>query len=113
MKYRSSKRAKALAISPEVKEKVWWRDSRRCIICGRYGDFVFPDAHFIPRSKGGLGIEQNIVTLCRECHDQFDHGDRITREYLKAKIRDYLQCCYPDWDYGNEDKLKYYKELSK
>ena len=63
-------RTKALAISKEVKETVYKRDRGRCILCGAVG---LPEAHYIPRSKGGLGIEQNIVTLCRPCHDKLDN----------------------------------------
>jgi 5-methylcytosine-specific restriction endonuclease McrA len=55
-----------------------------------------PNAHFIPRSKGGLGIEQNIVTLCQECHhitDQTEH-----RQFMLEKIERYLKSKYDDWD---------------
>lgn len=110
MKQRSSKRALALDIPPEVKERVWWRDSRQCVYCGRAGVFVFPDAHYIPRSKGGLGIEQNVLTLCRECHDQYDNGEKFTRRVMKLRFKEYLSCCYPDFDYDNEENLIYHKE---
>ena len=58
-----SKRAKALDISKQVKEIVFARDKGKCVVCGNSYN-VMPNAHYIPRSKGGLGIEQNIVTLC-------------------------------------------------
>ena len=86
------KEIKATAISQEVKIKVWRRDQGRCIICGAPG---LPEAHFIRRSQGGLGIPENIVTLCRPCHYEFDEGKRHT-EY-KMKIRDYLDRFYPDF----------------
>lgn len=106
MKTRSSKRALALAISPETKEKVWSRDGGRCVFCGtRF--WVAPEAHFIPRSKGGLGIEQNILTLCRRCHDRFDNGKQYDREVMREYFEDYLEDHYPDWD---ESKLIYHKE---
>ena len=73
------------------------------MVCGRPG---LPEAHYIPRSQGGLGIEQNIVTLCRECHDKFDFGDRETMDALGGIIRAYLMGEYPDWD---ESKLVYEK----
>ena len=110
MKSRSSKRAKALAISPEVKERVWWRDSRQCVYCGRSGAYVFPDAHYIPRSKGGLGIEQNVLTLCRMCHDRYDNGDRFERQMMKLRFKEYLSVCYPEIDYNTETQLIYNKE---
>lgn len=107
MNYRSSKRAKALAISEEVKQRVWCRDAGRCVWCGRRGPYVLPEAHFIPRSKGGLGITENVLTLCRTCHDRYDHGDRREREMMKDRFREYLKQWHPGWD---ESKLYYHKE---
>ena len=72
------------------------------MVCGSCIN-VMPNAHFIPRSKGGLGIEQNIVTLCSElsenqCHRRFDFGDREEREAIGARIEEYLREQYPGWD---------------
>lgn len=97
----SSKRAKACAIPASVKMIVTHRDEGRCIYCGKAG---LPEAHFIPRSRGGLGVPQNILTLCRDCHDKFDHGDRATREGMREFFREYLQSHYSDW---NENNLIY------
>lgn len=102
--YRSSKRAKALAITEETRQKVWCRDAGRCVYCRRPGN---PEAHFIPRSKGGLGIPENILTLCRPCHDRFDHGTRAEREGMREFFREYLKSYHPGWD---EEKLIYHKE---
>ena len=33
-----------------------------------------PNAHYISRAHGGLGIEENIVTLCLDCHNNYDNG---------------------------------------
>lgn len=99
-----NKRTKALSISPEVKRNVWERDDHRCINCG--SPHAFPEAHFISRSHGGLGIEQNILTLCRDCHNAFDFGSY--RDVMKIHFRDYLQSKYPDWD---ESKLTYKKGI--
>lgn len=104
MKNISSKRAKALSIPTWVKMDVYQRDNRRCVYCGRPGN---PEAHFIPRSKGGLGIPENIVTLCRDCHRMFDQGIREEREGMREYLKEYLQSKYPEWD---EKKLIYHKE---
>jgi 5-methylcytosine-specific restriction endonuclease McrA len=95
------RQTKACDISAEVKEAVYERDDGLCIICNGVGA---PNAHYIPRSAGGLGIEQNIVTLCHGCHYQFDQT--IARSWLKRVIADYLKSCYPGW---NEADL-YYKK---
>lgn len=89
MKY---KETKATSISPEVKIKVFRRDKGCCVICGAPG---LPEAHYIRRSQGGLGIEQNIITLCRECHREFDEGKKH-KEY-KQILSDYLEALYPDF----------------
>ena len=104
MKARSSKRALALAITPQVKRIVWHRDGGLCVYCGAAGN---PEAHFIPRSKGGLGIEQNILTLCRPCHDKYDNGPRPVREGMREFFSEYLSSKYTDW---NEADLIYRKE---
>ena len=101
---RVSKRAKALQPSERVKQAVYERDGGLCVWCGRQG---LPEAHYIPRSKGGLGIEENILTLCRECHDKFDHGTRDERIRRKLYFAEYLKEKYPEWD---ENNLVYRKE---
>jgi 5-methylcytosine-specific restriction endonuclease McrA len=95
-----SARTKACEIPLSVKIEVLERD-QYCILCGRPGN---PDAHYRPKSAGGKGIVQNIVTLCPECHKAYDNGserDRNLREELGAKIRAYLDERYP----GYEDRI--------
>ena len=103
MKRISTERAKATQISTKVKKAVYERDNGLCVVCGAPGA---PNAHYIPRSAGGLGIEQNIVTLCRSCHDRFDFGDGETMAHIGDMIRSYLIEHYPEWD---ESKLTYRK----
>lgn len=97
-----SKRSKACDISVKVKAQVWERDGCCCIICG--SPHAMPNMHYIRRSQGGLGIPQNVVTGCLECHNAFDNGDK-RKEYGEL-IKSYLQSQYPDWD---EEKLRYEK----
>lgn len=84
-----------------VKFKVFNRDNESCVICGNRG---LPNAHFISRAKGGLGREENIVTLCPNCHHDYDNGDK--REEYGKRIEEYLRSKYPDWD---KEKLVYDK----
>ena len=96
------RQTKAVDIPPSVKQEVWERDGRCCILCG--SPDAAPNAHFIPRSHGGLGIPENIVTLCADCHDRYDNG--TGRIYTKPEIAGYLKTKYSDWD---EWKLVYRK----
>jgi len=97
-----SKYSKACDISKKVKDTVWERDNHHCIICG--SPAAMPNAHYIPRSHGGLGIEQNIVTLCADCHRAYDQT--TSRKWYHEHIRFYLKSKYPDW---GESKLIYHK----
>lgn len=97
-----SKRTKALDITKKVKDTVWERDGERCIRCGTH--CAMPNAHYIPRSKGGLGIEENIVTLCIKCHYEYD--ETFKREEIGSFIERYLKKKYPEWD---KEKLIYRK----
>lgn len=93
---------KATSISKSVKCAVYERDGYRCIICGSpQGQ---PNAHYIARSQGGLGIEENIVTLCPICHREYDQSCK--RKVYKDFIKSYLKNKYPEWD---ENKLIYKK----
>lgn len=87
-----SKRTKALSISPKIKKIVYERDGF-CILCGSPNGL--PEAHYIPRSRGGLGIEQNIVTLCDKCHYRLDQTTE--RKKLLAVVKKYLDDKYPDF----------------
>ncbi len=103
-----SRRSKATDIPQSVKEIVWARDKGRCVVCGNNYN-VMPNAHYISRANGGLGIEQNVVTLCtnfteNKCHYRYDFGSRAEREEIGEKIESYLKSQYPDWD---KEKLKY------
>ena len=97
-----SKRAKACDITQKVKDIVWLRDGGRCIICG--SGCAMPNSHFIRRSQGGLGIEENIVTMCLFCHRAYDQGPQ--RGVIAAYTANYLKSKYPNW---NPEKLIYKK----
>ena len=95
------KRTRALQIPIKVKKIVYERDNGCCIWCGAPGD---PVVHFIAKSQGGRGIEQNILTGCYRCHTQYDQTDQ--RDMYREKARAYLKSKYPNW---NEEEL-YYKK---
>ena len=96
---------KAKAIPKEVKRRVWERDNGECVICHAPGE---PTAHYIGRGQGGLGIEENIVTLCHNCHRMYDQTSK--RDWMRSTLKSYLKKHYPDWD---ESKLYYRKDYEK
>jgi 5-methylcytosine-specific restriction endonuclease McrA len=97
-----SKRSRACDITKKVRDRVWERDGGRCIICGNHQ--AMPNSHFIRRSQGGLGIEENIVTMCHLCHSMYDQGS--DRRTIEAYTEKYLKSHYPYWD---KSKLIYKK----
>ena len=95
------KSTKTTNITESVRKEVYRRDSHKCIICGNPNVQV---AHYIPRSRLGLGIAENLVCLCVSCHIEYDNG-KNPKSYKNA-IQDYLRSYYPNW---NEKKLVYRK----
>ena len=102
------KRTKACEISKKTKLIVYERDGGCCIFCGKSG---LPEAHVIPRSHGGLGCPENIITACRKCHDKLDNSTN-RKKMLFFAIK-YLKRFYPDWkkedfifDKWRKDKAK-------
>ena len=83
-------------ISKETRDKVYQRDSYDdcpcCIYCGK--PKYVQVHHYIERSRGGLGIEENLVCLCAECHTKIHKGDYLIQEYIRA----YLSDLYDGWD---------------
>lgn len=99
------KRTKATVITKQTRIEVSLRDNGRCIICHKVVPVECSNAHFIKRSQGGMGIKENIVTLCPECHYQEDFG-KNSKSY-EDKIESYLKGYYgAEWD---KSKLIYKK----
>ena len=107
-----NKRTKALGITIAVKEAVADRDSFDgwpcCLLCGTPAPannyLAFSCAHYINRAQGGLGREDNVLTLCHKCHRRYDQT--TDRAKLQPFFRRYLMEHYPNW---NEKDLLYKK----
>lgn len=83
-------------IPKDVRDRVIERDSYEdcpcCVYCGKPKYVQLH--HYIERSRGGLGIEENLVCLCAKCHTALHKGDWQIEEY----VRMYLSDKYADWD---------------
>lgn len=93
---------KSTKISGETKQIVWDRDAGRCVLCGSVS--AGPHCHYVRRSHGGMGIEQNIWTGCNICHEKFD--SESSDGELHSIIKSYLKSWYENWD---ESQLIYKK----
>lgn len=96
-------RTKATNISSKIRQEVEERDNHQCVFCHTTTD-VRGEAHYIRRSQAGLGIPQNLLTVCRRCHRQLDEGH--AKKLYRKRAKEYLQSKYPDW---NEENLIYNK----
>ena len=103
MNYKS-RRAKATDIPESVKHIAYARDEGKCLWCGKPG---LPNAHLVSRAQGGLGVEENIITLCVECHNAMDNGSDTERaRSMRKHAEEYLQSIYPGW---SREKVTYSK----
>lgn len=94
-----TKRTQALSITKKTKMIVWERDHHRCIFCKKLVPWYMANSHLIKRSHGGLGIEQNILTNCEECHQKLD--DTIKRKELFDYAVRYLSMKYDNFYLDN------------
>ena len=80
-----------------------------CVFCGAAAPSdtspVWSNAHYISRAQSGLGIPENGLTLCPECHRRYDQT--TARAEMRGYFREYLSEHYEDW---SEDALIYRKE---
>lgn len=111
---KTSKRAKAVDITQDVKKIVFKRDYGACIFCSNKIN-VMPNAHYISRADGGLGIPENIFTACtrlteNDCHYKYDSGTEKEKAEMREKARNYLSSKYENW---NENNLIYKKGVCK
>ena len=110
-----SKQCKSREFSPKVRKIIIERDNDDCIFC-RMG-YHMENAtllglqlrsvmHYIPRSRNGLGIEENGALGCQYHHEMLDNGNTGRREEMLGMFREYLMQQYEGWD---ESKLVYSK----
>ena len=108
------KRARKAEFTAKTRRIIEVRDNG-CIFCQMHYHMekafemdlsVFSIMHFIPRSAGGLGIEQNGAVGCQYHHDMLDNGNGGHREEMLELFEEYLSSIYDDWD---KAKLKYNK----
>jgi 5-methylcytosine-specific restriction endonuclease McrA len=52
----------------ELQRQVLERDGWRCQVCGNMQNLQIHHLRF--RSQSGGDVEQNLITLCAECHEQ-------------------------------------------
>ncbi len=84
-----------------VENYVYARDKYTCQICknkfdNKYNSVADPEKngltmhHIIPLSKGGVTTPSNLITYCRDCHEQYEYRlqmiQNVPLEYLISLI---------------------------
>lgn len=69
-------------ISRTRREAILQRDGNSCVYCASSGgDRALTLDHVIPKSKGGLTVESNLVAACHSCNqEKADHAVEIFLE---------------------------------
>lgn len=109
------KSTRAKEFSTKTRERIKQRDRGQCIFCQKQyhieetteAGYYLSIMHYIPRSKGGLGIEQNGAIGCQYHHTLMDNGNKGLRGEMMEIFKKYLQEHYVDWDEGNLIYRKY------
>ena len=76
-----------------VKTHVWLRDGERCVVCKCHVPIEAACSHVVRRSQGGMGIPENIVCHCSDCHRMYDNH----HEWTRKTTREYIEKLYPGW----------------
>ncbi len=109
------KRTRKLQFDKKTTEKIWERQYGECLFCSidyhmqsstQMGYDIKDIMHFIPRSQGGLGVEQNGVLGCRYHHMLLDNGNKGLRDEMLQIMEEHLRMSYPGW---NREELIYKK----
>lgn len=110
-----NKSTRKLQFSTITKKKILYRDRGECIYCSREYHMESPSPlpyeikdimHYVNKSAGGLGIEENGAVGCRYHHMLLDNGNKGLREEMLEIFKKHLMAHYPEWD---ESRLKYRK----
>ncbi len=97
---------KKLQFDTRTRKRIYIRDHGECIFCrtgyhmeGASGMMLdIKDVmHFVPKSRMGLGIEQNGAIGCRYHHSLLDNGNKGLRQEMLEKFEEYLRSLYPGW----------------
>ncbi|MFX0061359.1 MAG: RNA-guided endonuclease IscB [Candidatus Hermodarchaeota archaeon] len=69
------------------------RDKHTCQLCqGKSQESRLECPHLIPKNNGGTAIPENLIVLCKDCHDQVHNGSKkLSTRTIKASISRNIQ----------------------
>ncbi len=93
-----------------VREYVLWRDGHSCRSCGgKSKDFVLEVHHLESRKTGGNSPD-NLVTLCKACHEGYHRGDIQLKLKHAPSLRDAVAVNIFRWEIYNRLVKAYGKD---
>lgn len=70
-----------------ARQYVLWRDGYTCQCCGIHGDGVKLHVHHKESRKTGGNAPDNLVTVCKECHEKIHKGIITNSSFRKHGCR--------------------------
>ena len=90
-----------------VREYVLWRDNHECQCCqGKSMDKIL-NVHHIESRKTGGDSPKNLITLCKNCHDQYHMGKINPNLKCREPLRDAAFMGIMRWSFYNRLKNEY------
>ena len=65
------------------------RDGNVCSVCS--GSKTLEVHHIIPRSEGGSDSRENLITLCKKCHDEVELAEYRTAALIRNHTPEWKQ----------------------
>ncbi len=98
----------------KAREAIYRRDGDACFFCLR-GYHPAPQGmcgarevmHIVPRSRMGMGVEQNGVCGCSWHHAMMDNGNRGLGPEMVGMLEEYMRGMYPGWTRESVTYKKY------
>ena len=93
------------------KKEIRQRD-KHCFFCESKTNLT--SAHiFVWKKDGGKATKENLMCLCRKCHDKMDFGIGITKEEQKRMLQQcYAYLVFTYCEYNKQEELPE-KKLTK
>lgn len=93
--------------SYNIREYALFRDNHTCQCCkGKSKDRVL-EVHHIESRKTGGNAPNNLITLCKTCHNKYHNGEIILKQKRGAKYDDASFMGIMRWDLYNKLKETY------
>lgn len=93
--------------SYNIREYALFRDNHTCQCCkGKSKDRVL-EVHHIKSRKTGGNAPNNLITLCKTCHNKYHNGEIILKQKRGAKYDDASFMGIMRWDLYNKLKETY------